>query len=286
MKPMIIVHHPCHDGNAAAWVAHRYYGGECEIVRCTTYGQAPPDVKGRTVLIFDFSWSRDTMIAMHADAASIELYDHHKSARDDLEGLSWATFDMERSGAQLAWDRFYPGQPRPAFIDSVADRDLFRFERPGTVALHAYRESFPFTVASCQRFYTTSLDVQQAEGETILRYERRMVEEIASQAMLGRIGEYRVATVTCTRRFASNTGRFLLGQHADIDYALMFTRDGDGMWRHELRARKGGTVDVSEIARRYNGGGHREAAGFRLDRLLTPSPNMPDGSWSNLRIGG
>jgi len=51
--------------------------------------------------------------------------DHHKSALEDLKGLSPNIyFDMERSGARLAWDYFHPGKEPPAFIDYIEDRGI------------------------------------------------------------------------------------------------------------------------------------------------------------------
>jgi hypothetical protein len=41
-----------------------------------------------------------------------------------------AIFDMNRSGAGLAWDYFQPMTSRLRFIDYLEDRDLWRF-RPG-----------------------------------------------------------------------------------------------------------------------------------------------------------
>ena len=45
-----------------------------------------------------------------------------------------------------------------------------------------------------------------------------------------------------------------------------FQRD-DGRFVYSLRSRKGG-IDVSEIARQYGGGGHRNAAGFTQEKMI------------------
>ena len=268
-SPLIIVHDPCHDGNAAAWCAWKFYKGKCEIVR-RNYGEDPPDVDGRHVLMFDLSWERGTMWTMAERAASIRVFDHHKTAAEVLDGLPFATFDMERSGAQLAWDYFFPTEQRPDYIESVADRDLFRFALSDTRMLHAYRDSWPFEVASAEHFYATDPERMVSHGASILRYQRQMVLLILQLATVRKFEGHTVAVVNCPPRFASDVGSSLLTEarlDAEvIDYALMFHLDAAQLWRHELRSRKGG-VDVSMIANFYGGGGHAAAAGYRSNVL-------------------
>ena len=71
------------------------------------------------------------------------VLDHHKTAQAALADIDHAkakiVFDMERSGAGLAWDYFYPlatGSARPPLIDMVEDRDLWRFQHEGSKRLH------------------------------------------------------------------------------------------------------------------------------------------------------
>ena len=56
-----------------------------------------------------------------------------------------AIFDMERSGAGLTWDYFYPGRPRPWLIDYVEDRDLWRFKIEDAEVVNAYISTIPYT---------------------------------------------------------------------------------------------------------------------------------------------
>src|SRR5688500_6169509 len=94
MRPLCIAHgSSCIDGLAAAWVVHRALGDDVEFVYAS-YGQDPPDVAGRDVVIVDFSYKRPVLEAMAARARSVLVLDHHKSAAEDLAGLpepwSWS----------------------------------------------------------------------------------------------------------------------------------------------------------------------------------------------------
>ena len=103
MKKLVLFHANCNDGFGAAWVAHRKFGSDAKY-QPVQYGDAPPrNVEGREVYILDFSYKRDVLLALHEQAESLLVLDHHMTAKDDLEGLEFAQFDLERSGATIAW---------------------------------------------------------------------------------------------------------------------------------------------------------------------------------------
>ena len=70
-------------------------------------------------------------------AASITIIDHHISAEEDLSALLNSgkingIFDMNQSGAMLAWQWFNPEQSVPQLIAHIQDRDLWLFNIDGT----------------------------------------------------------------------------------------------------------------------------------------------------------
>ena len=130
-SPLILYHADCDDGFGAAYAAWLALGD------AATYQPIHHDdavsvelLTGRHVFILDFSFSPAIIAEMAAVATQITLLDHHKSAAEQWQGVAPAanvstTFDMDRSGAQMSWDHFHPGIPRPRLIEHVADRDLF-----------------------------------------------------------------------------------------------------------------------------------------------------------------
>lgn len=59
--------------------------------------------------------------------------------------------------------------------------------------------------------------------------------------------------------------------------ALGWWQRFDGKFQFSLRSR--GDIDVSEIAKKFGGGGHKNAAGFQLKTLpewVVASPTRPD----------
>lgn len=157
---IVIYHDPCLDGFTAAWAAWLRWPAATFIG--SNYGQPAPDVSGKNVLIVDFSYKASALEELRQSAASIVILDHHKTARDDLAPFAFrpnepelftlrevteaihflrcngitpicALFDMDRSGAGMAWDFCFPNQPMPWLVRLVQDRDLWRFaHRPFT----------------------------------------------------------------------------------------------------------------------------------------------------------
>lgn len=85
---MVIYHDNCADGFGAAWACWMRWGDACEYVPAN-YGQVPPDVTGKNILIVDFSYKRPELETMANAAASIVILDHHKTAQAELEPFAF-----------------------------------------------------------------------------------------------------------------------------------------------------------------------------------------------------
>jgi nanoRNase/pAp phosphatase (c-di-AMP/oligoRNAs hydrolase) len=69
----------------------------------------PPDVKGKNVVILDFSFDNATTKKMIKEAKDLLVIDHHKSAIVELHDISNTILRYEVSGAMLAWE-FFPSR--------------------------------------------------------------------------------------------------------------------------------------------------------------------------------
>jgi len=328
MKPLLcIFHSPCGDGFGSAWVVNRF----CKQVGIPVefhpgiYQKPPPDVTDRHVLMVDFSYKMDVLAEMHHQALSLLVLDHHKTARDDLGVLlpaplltemveRWADdqsyysahalFDMERSGAGITWDYFYPGKPRPRLIDHIEDRDLWRFKIPGTREINACVFSYPYEfdvwnnlVDQCESKHGGATDLVM-QGAAIERKHHKDIGElleIVTRPMRFRVGPPHdeapntvvVPAANLPYTLTSDAGHLLcerglrgqksraVGVHSlsfSNPFAVCYWDTPDGR-QFSLRSRDDG-MDVGEIAKLYSGGGHPHAAGFRVsfDQLAQFEP--------------
>lgn len=285
MKRFLCIYHGhCDDGFAAAWCVRDALGDEVEFYP-GVYQQEPPDVAGRDVILVDFSYKRPVLEGIIASAKSVLILDHHKTAQEDLGGLGsmvpWhdhealggthVLFDMERSGAGIAWDYFHPGAKRPVFINYIEDRDLWKKHLPEgdefTIALRSYPQDFDIWNVLLLRGVPALIE----QGRTIQRYYRLRVEELKQSAYLAEIGDAGPveAPTIMVRCAISNAPYFaaseVAGELCSVDgaaFGACYFEAKPGIWQYSLRSR--GDFDVSALAKRFGGGGHKNAAGFSV----------------------
>jgi nanoRNase/pAp phosphatase (c-di-AMP/oligoRNAs hydrolase) len=248
------------DGFTAAWVVHQQFGDKDTQYITANYGDSPPGVKGHDVVIVDFSFRRDVMLALAEEANSIVVLDHHVTAEAALKGLDFAHFDMERSGAGLAWDHFFPGKRRPWLVDYVEDRDLWRFKLPGSKEINAWIGAHPRkTFYDWDHLCDSGSVAAATKGEAVMRHIETYVEQMSAQARNVEFMGYTVPTVNAPFFLISE----LVGHLAQTaPFAIGWFQAASGDYQYSLRSRA--DFDVSEIAKVFGGGGHKQAAGFRI----------------------
>jgi oligoribonuclease NrnB/cAMP/cGMP phosphodiesterase (DHH superfamily) len=273
---LCIYHGNCADGFGAAWVVRKALGDSVEFV-AGIYGQEPPDVGGKDVIIVDFSYKYDALVALAEQAASVLVIDHHKTAMAELgdvpqaelhyeahkknsTGKLHAHFDMNRSGAGIAWDFFFPAQQRPPLINHIEDRDLWLFKLEGTREIMADLFSYPQDFATWDLLFADDINALRLDGEAINRQHQKTVADLVrttKRRMV--IAGHDVPVANLPYMFASDAGHVMA--EGELFSASYFdTPDGRNF---SLRSTDAG-MDVSEIAKQFGGGGHRNAAGFRI----------------------
>ena len=166
----VIYHADCTDGFGAAYSAWKLLGNRAEYHACK-HGTTPPDVKGKTVAILDFSFNNATTKQMIEEAEGLIVIDHHKSAMVELHDISNTHFDMTKSGAMLAWEFFHPGKEPPKFIKYIQDRDLWTWELEYSKEFSAAFDMVPFEFEEFEKFEDDSVfDDAVKRGSYILAY--------------------------------------------------------------------------------------------------------------------
>ena len=309
---LIIYHGDCPDGFGAAYAAWRRFGDAASYLPAR-YGENIPakTLADRHVYVFDFSFPPEELKAMAQAAQSVLQIDHHASARnawgdcfDAAEnGLqTWehpelpltVSFDMEKSGARLAWEHFYPNEPLPWPLRHVEDQDLWRFALPATRAFnralrllpydfHAWDDVIKHAGTPTSKRYQSML----AEGEAIERFVQGEIERLANGPLVMPVdmpgatvglehalresipvisteeGAWRVVSglaINANALFTSELGERLAEKCGS--FALLWYVHSDGEVKCSLRSR--GKVDVATMAEKFGGGGHKNAAGFRM----------------------
>lgn len=269
----VIYHDPCFDGFTAAWVAWCRFGGGATYIGAQ-YGDPLPDVPdGARVLMVDVSWDRDTLEAL-AGRVHLHVLDHHRTAEDALAGLPYAEFDMDRSGAGMAWDHLFPGRDRPAIVAHVEDRDLWRFALPGTRHVHAYMGTLEWTFEAWEEAANLLQGRPRAamiRGDAVLAYEAALRRAIVADVhtVMVRGPAFRPIPVAAlnlgVKQLVSEVLHDVLDMGPATGLAVAYARTGKGDWTYSVRSAEGADVTAADLARANGGGGHVLAAGWRSD---------------------
>lgn len=314
LPPVTVFYHAdCLDGFGAAYAAWRHFG-DTATYRPMHHGEPweMADIAGHSVFILDFSFPPEILEKMATLAKSVIQIDHHASAlhawsdrlnatQNSLQSYQHPTlpllviFDLDKSGARLAWEHFHPDTPPPLAILHIEEQDMWRFVRPGTRPFCRALRLLPFDLHIWhQLVIDTADDTSQRYSETILQgaaieqFFQREIERLAQSSLrtparirgepvdslqAQRHGQeivtdgdlawlaIRGIAINANALFASELGNSLAEQSGT--YGLIWHFSGDGEIKASLRS-KGRTLDVSLIATRYGGGGHPNAAGFRM----------------------
>ena len=198
-------------------------------------------------------------------------------------------FDMARSGARLAWEHFHPDRELPAPLAHVEDIDLWRFALPGTRAFCRALRMQPWAFARWHQIVHDA-DLRRqllSQGEAIETFFNLEVQRLADSRLLApvtlkgdpvdplqavRHGQpvieegdrswlaARGVAINANGLFASELGNILAERHGG--FALIWEVNDQQIAKVSLRAC--GAVNVARIAENYGGGGHPNAAGFRM----------------------
>jgi oligoribonuclease NrnB/cAMP/cGMP phosphodiesterase (DHH superfamily) len=210
-------------------------------------------------------------LALADCTASLQILDHHITAESALADLPYAYFDMNRSGAVLAWEWAHV-QPVPWLLQYVQDKDLWRWNLPHSREISAALASYPFDFAIWEKLQFETLKV---EGTGILRSENNLVDKLVQDAVMVSLAGYTVPAVH-SPVLASQIGERLAARHA---FGVIWHQK-DGRRYFSLRSKAGG-ISVSKIAGQFGGGGHTHAAGFSVamsddsSHLLNPVLDLP-----------
>lgn len=296
-RPDIIVYHfPCDDGMGSALAAYELYGSDIEFYPIN-YGEKLDMVRlgGKRVLMADISFPVNVMEQAARIANSLVVLDHHKTAEEALghfpsfdtkgphragfnvddvhkfliahDGHPVVHFNMKRSGAALTWLFLNPqAQHLPLLIELVEDRDLWHFHNPMTKPIGLYLRSLPFNLDQWS-LLLHRLEVPElragilAEGQAIERFFDRKVREVADQFIWQNVGGFKVPVANANWVFSSDVGHQLLKDHPTAPFAATYFDDGQYFRKWSLRSLDD-REDASAVAKKFGGGGHRNAAGF------------------------
>jgi oligoribonuclease NrnB/cAMP/cGMP phosphodiesterase (DHH superfamily) len=278
-RKTLCLYHDDPDGCCAAAVVRRALGEEVGLHALEIGDEIPWSSveSSEQVVLVDYSLPLKEMQRLAAGRRLVWI-DHHKSALAELaEPL--ADIPGERSvdeaACLLAWRTFFPSLPAPMAVTLIADRDTWQMAHSETRAFSEglYQENFEPTNDRLWKPLLaddrTTLVELIARGQVLYDARLRNIHHVVERYGFA-------VTFEGHRTLAVNhPGTGDMGEHirqAGYELAYCYV---DVVRRGRLQTvvtLYSDGVDVSEIARKFGGGGHRGAAGFQFLRDSRPFP--------------
>lgn len=278
MSVICIYHGNCYDGMVAAWLVRNrfpdaemlpFYHGNADIINKMGLIAMAKEASDYDIYIVDCVLPRPMMLMLSQKCNSITVLDHHKTAQADCEGLDFCTFDMNESGASLTWKHFYPDIPMIRLVQYVKDRDIWAKKLEYTEEINAFIQSYEKSWESYDHLSVflesdNTFQVAQLAGNAINRFKDQRVMDICNLARMQSVAGYRVP-VTNSPILMSEVGHELCKRYPNAPFAAYYFDRADGI--RQWGARSIGDFDVSDIARGFGGGGHKNAAGWQQPNI-------------------
>lgn len=269
-KTVVIYHANCLDGIGAAWAAWKHLS---KVAPDATYLPFHYDyklndsvVRGADVYLLDFSFKRETVLHIQKIVKSLTILDHHKTAHEEIGDLY--NIDQTKSGAVLAWEHFH-ADPVPQILLHIQDRDLWQFKLPGTEDICSYLYSQPMNVRHFDTLAQMSVKDMATFGRVLTDYLHMEADKAIKTGSEITYQGQPIKVVNCRPALSSIVGHKLAEEYL---FGMSF-HHVDGKTIYSLRSV--GDIDVSLIAKKFGGGGHKNAAGFTVESTL-PIINQGD----------
>ena len=296
-KVLCIYHSVDLDGWMSAAIVMKHYGQENVELLPWNYGDKPPTARGKKR-----GGEFDIIVAVDISLPDLNMYeiafwykenfiwiDHHQRKLDEVEKY-FEKNKMEMPGGlrrgthaacELAWNFFFPGEETPPIITLLGLYDSFRhklgpmtdFEQhiahnvwPFQLAARAYITNPEEALISLNAGIEDKLDVSGLirDGVAINSYLRVEAQQAYAKKYEVTNGVNKFAVVNKERFNPANYG---IDYHKDgYDAFICFWFD-NGYFHHSIY-NDNQKFDCAELAAKYGGGGHKGAAGFRLDNPI------------------
>jgi uncharacterized protein len=225
------------------------------------------------VFIVDFSFPPDIMKVLYSKYR-VHWIDHHKSAIEKCKDLSNfpGIREIGKAGCELTWKYLFPDKPIPEAVRLLGRYDVWDHQDPDVLPFQYGMRSLENThpdltywkdllLPSDNKFFELIL----GEGITIFHYQQTQDEKYAKGMSFET--EFEGLRAIAVNKALCNSKVFdSVYDPEKHDIMIVFGMKA-GQFKYSLYCAKD-EIDVSEIAKKHGGGGHKGAAGFHANEYM------------------
>lgn len=284
-------HHTDLDGRGSAyWVNEiaKIQGKDCEFIPINYNKQ--PNIgsvkKNEEIYIVDFSFEPDDMKLLVNKTDNVVWIDHHVTAikkldkYKNLHGLRDATF----SGTMLTYFYYvklkcmkhgvkptYDPKNAPVFTQLINDHDLWKFEFGNkTKSFQIWMDTYAIDFNDPDSAWRTGKVSSGtkgiiAHGSTLLNY--KLHTDFNSAIRSAFPIEFEGVKFLAINRGGNSSVLESIFDPAENEAMMLFQMGTDKRFKVSLYGCEEHDIDLSKIAAKHGGGGHKKACGFYVDNI-------------------
>jgi len=230
-----------------------------------------------TVYMVDFSLEPiDRMVHLDRKCKQLIWIDHHASSINDAAEVGFDPPGIRRigtAGCELTWEYTYPDEPIPYIIKHLGRYDVWDHSDTDTLPIqygmlmedtsHENNQVWNKVIDNNIHFKDEILD----RGNIIYPYQMKMYKEYADSYAFD-------ATIENLRAIVINQGRCSslafesVWDDTKYDVMISYACKGDKV-SISAYTPKGSSIDASELAGKFGGGGHKDASGWNEKSVTT-----------------
>ncbi len=275
MKNTIILYHGnCPDGFSGAWAAWKKFGDSADYIGIQHHKATSilEELINKEIYFIDFCYPPDIIKNLIKNNKRVTVIDHHVTAKDVAVITQEHSFDIDQSGAVLAWKYFHPNEPVPTLLKHVEDIDLWKFKILHTREVSNFLETVAFDFQKWDEVVEKMDNPSENQkivdnGKIIGSYKESLIKKLVdSYSEEVNFAGHKTLAANGPSFFSSDLGSALVKKMPPIGI-VWSKKDGKII----VSLRSDGTIDVAEIAQKFGGGGHKAASGFTIE-LNKPFP--------------
>jgi len=260
---VVLYHNDCADGFSGAWAAWKKFGAQAEYFPAQHQVSPSPHLTNKEIYCIDFTFQGKNLENLILQNKKVVILDHHASVKKEIEKAHEFVFNNHKSGATIAWEYFHPKKKIPLFLRYIEDRDIWRFTLPYTREILSVVDLKDHSWSAWNKFANDLEKSKKREeyikaGKVILDYQAHIIKRALNDAEIVRFHGKKAAAVN-SAILKSEIGHAFYTTLAPI--AIIWSERNNRIFVSLRSSRK---LNVSKIAKKYGGGGHRGAAGFSL----------------------
>ena len=275
---LCIYHIADHDGKGSGAIVKRVFP-EAELLGLNHDMEIPYDIIAQhdKIVVCDFALPVDFMFEL-SEKIDFTWIDHHASVIDqynaeilkgkkEIKGVR----RVGQAAIELCWQYFYPDSPVPLGVELLAKNDLFDLRdprvRPFEFAMQSFGVNSPDDKIWTELFENRlNIEAMIEEGKRILSWINvRNYRLVRSMAFEAEIDGLKCICANMPQGYSSFYDSLENREYYDV--MINFYMNRKRKWNLSFYSSKK-EVDVSRLAAKFGGGGHRGAAGASaLDEL-------------------